>query len=63
MLKVILFSEKRRPRIQEIKPVFKRNAGNITKASSFKSFLHLSLKDAQLVFLMTVLFKGTLMQI
>ena len=37
--------------------------GNITKAASFKSVPHLSLKDAQLLFFVTVRFKGTLMQI
>ena len=37
--------------------------GNITKAASFKSFLHLSLKDAQLLLFVAVLFKGTLTQI
>ena len=68
MLGVIFFSEKRRPHIGEkpfsqIKPVFKRNSGNITKSASFKSFLHLSLKDAQLLFLVTVLIRGILMQI
>ena len=30
--------------------------GNITKAATFKSFLHLSYKNKQLVFFVTVLF-------
>ena len=30
--------------------------GNITKPATFKSFLHLSYKNAQLLFLVTVLF-------
>ena len=30
--------------------------GNITKAGTFKSFLHLSYKNTQLLFLWTVLF-------
>ena len=37
--------------------------GNITKAATVKSFLYLSLKDSRLLFFVTVLFKGTLMQI
>ena len=36
--------------------------GNITKAASFKSFLHLSYKNTQLLFFVTVLFNIFLRQ-